>query len=70
MTMLFTAKRRLASALLILAAASSNLAACTASTQTSAETATANPESIKTEKQSGKPSPRNHSGGMILWIWE
>ena len=40
MTVLFTAKRRLASALMVLAAASSNLAACTASnTQISAEIA-------------------------------
>lgn len=65
LTMLFTTKQRLASALLILAAASSNLAACTASTQTSAETATANPETVKPEKQAGKPSSMNHSGGMM-----
>jgi uncharacterized protein (DUF305 family) len=64
-TMLFTAKRQFASALLVLAAASGNLAACTASTQTSAEITTAKPETIKTEKQTGKPSPINHSGGMM-----
>ena len=53
-------------ALLILAAASSNLAACTASnTQISAETATANLETIKTEKQAGKPLPMDHSGSMM-----
>ena len=63
--MLFTAKRQFASALLVLAAASSNLEACTASIQISAETATANPETIKTEKQAGKSSPMNHSGGMM-----
>lgn len=64
--MLFTAKRQFASALLVLAAASSNLAACTASnTQISAETTTAPSETIKTEKQAGKPSSMNHSGGMM-----
>jgi len=69
-TMLFTAKQRLATALLVLAAASGSLAACTPSTQTLAGTPTSNPETLKTEKQASKPSSMdhsgmNHSGGMM-----
>lgn len=66
MNMLFTVRGQFASALLVLAAASSSLVACTASnTQRSAETAASNPEIIKTEKQAGQSSPMNHSGGMM-----
>jgi uncharacterized protein (DUF305 family) len=63
-TLLFTARGRFVSALLILAATSANLAACTASnTQISAETP--NPVAIKIENQAGKSTPINHSGGMM-----
>ncbi len=61
--MLFTTKRQLASALLVLAAASGSLAACSANTQILTEMT--KPETVKTEKQSGKPSPMDHSGGMM-----